>query len=86
VPDEWKDMLVYNAVHLRVGEVFKSRPAQICIGLAALVLAVGEDAPLNWLAKRCRLALLQLLHLVKALDENEIGDLLDYLEWIGEPA
>jgi hypothetical protein len=26
------------------------------------------------------------IHLIKALDENKVGDLLDHLQWIGEPS
>jgi hypothetical protein len=41
---------------------------------------------LDRLAERGGLALLQLLHLVEALDEDQVGDLLNYLQRIGEPA
>ena len=84
--DEREDVLVDDAEHLRAGEMLEARPAQVRIGLAALVLALGEDAPLDRLAERGGLALLQLLHLVKALDEDQVGDLLDHLQRIGEPA
>ena len=26
------------------------------------------------------------IHLIKAPDENKVGDLLDHLQWIGEPS
>jgi hypothetical protein len=39
---------------------------------------------LDRLAERGGLALLQLLHLVEALDEDQVGDLLDDLERIGQ--
>ena len=74
------------AEHLRAGEMLEARPAQVLVGLAALVLALGEDAPLDRLAERGGLALLQLLHLVEALDEDQVGDLLDHLQRIGQPA
>ncbi len=87
-------MLVDDAEHLRPGEVLEPRPAQVLIGLAALVwiawlrnpvMALGKDTPLDRLAESSGLALLQFLHLVEALDEDQVGDLLDHLERIGEP-
>jgi len=79
-------MLVDDAEHLARLEILEPRPAQVLVGLAALVLAVGKDAPLQWSVERGRLALFDLLHLVEPLDEDQIGDLLDNLEGIGEPA
>ena len=49
--DEREDMLVDDAEHLRAGEMLEARPAQVRVGLAALVLALGEDAPLD---RACR--------------------------------
>ncbi len=83
---EREDVLVDDAEHLARLEILELRPAQVLVVLAALVLAFGEDAPLHWRAERGRLALLQFLHLVEALDENEIGDLLDHLQRVCEPA
>src|SRR5207248_2803750 len=42
--DEWEDMLVDDAKHLRAGEMLEARPAQVRIRLATLVRALGEDA------------------------------------------
>ena len=84
--EEREDVLVDDAEHLARLEMLEARPAQVLVGLAALVLALREDAPLHRLAERGGLALLQLLHLVEALDEDQVGDLLDHLERIGEPA
>jgi hypothetical protein len=58
----------------------------IFLTLTPLVLALGENVSLNRLPERSGLALLQLLHLVKALDEDKIGGLLDHLERIGKAA
>jgi hypothetical protein len=49
-------------------------------------MPVGENAPLDRLAECGGLALLQLLHLIEALDEDQVGDLLDHLQRVGEPA
>jgi hypothetical protein len=84
--DEWEDVLVDDTEHLRAGEVLEARPAEVCKGFAPFVLALGKDSPLNRLTERGSLTLLQLLHLIKALDKNQIGDLLDNLEWIGDPS
>ena len=84
--DERKNVLVHDAEHLARLEILEFRPAQVGVGLAALVFAVREDAPLQRRAQRRRLALLDLLHLVEPLDEDQAGDLLDHLQRIGEPA
>ena len=84
--DEWEDMLVDDAKHLRAGEMLEARPAQVRIRLATLVRALGEDASLDRGAECGGLALLQLLHLVETLDEDQIGDLLDHLERVGQAA
>ena len=79
-------MLVDDAKHLRAGEMLEARPAQVRIRLATLVRALGEDASLDRGAECGGLALLQLLHLVETLDEDQIGDLLDHLERVGQAA
>jgi hypothetical protein len=45
-----------------------------------------KNAPLERDAERRRFALLQLLHVVETLDEDQVGDLLDHLQRIGEAA
>src|SRR4029077_3304998 len=76
ISDEREDMLVDDAEHLRAGEMLESRPAKIRkrlaprIRIARLrkpVITLGEETPLDWLAERGGLALLQLLHLIEAL-------------------
>jgi hypothetical protein len=42
--------------------------------------------PLDRRAERGGLALLQLLHVVETSDEDQIGDLLDHLERVGQTA
>src|SRR5262245_11388957 len=88
-------MLVDDLEHSSRLKMLEPRPTQIFVGLAALVLivrlracveALRENAPLDRLVQGRGLALLQLLHLVEALDEDQVGDLLDHLERIGEAA
>jgi uncharacterized membrane protein YcjF (UPF0283 family) len=45
-------MLVDDAEHFGAGEMFEARPAQVLVELAAVILAVREDAALNRLAER----------------------------------
>jgi hypothetical protein len=78
--DERKHVLVNNAEHLARLEILEFRPAQIFVGLAALVLAFGKNAPFERFAQRGGFQFLDLLHVVEAFDENQIGDLLDDLQ------
>jgi hypothetical protein len=85
-PQEWEDVLVDDAKHLRSGKMLEPRPAQILVGVAALVCALREDAALQRSAERGGLALHDLLHLIETLDEDQVGNLLDHLQRVGEPA
>jgi len=55
-PQEWKHVLVEDAEHLARLEVFELGPAQAGIRFAALVVAVGKDAPLHRRAEPRRLS------------------------------
>src|ERR1700694_2143823 len=83
-PQKREYMLVYDTEHLAGLEILESRPAHVLVRLAALILAVRKDAPLQRRTQRSGLALLNFLHFVEAFDEDQIGDLLDDLERIGE--
>jgi hypothetical protein len=94
-PDEREHMFVEDAEHLARLEMLEFRPAQVFVGFAAFVrvagfrdpiVTFGKDAPLDRLPQSGGSALLQLLHLVEALDEDQVGDLLDHLQRVGEPA
>jgi hypothetical protein len=93
--DERKDVLVDDLAHAPRLEILEPRPAQIFIRLAALirvaglgapVVPLGENPALQRLAEPGRSQLRQFLHLIEALDEDEIGDLLDHLQRIGDAA
>ncbi len=70
--------------------VLQPRPAHVLIGDAAalpdLVLARREDAPLDRLAEAVGLVLLAGMRLIQPAHEQEVGDLLDHLERIGDAA
>ena len=96
--NERKHMLVDDLEHSSRLEMLEARPAEILVGLAGIdrfagldgfaapIKTLGENTALQRRAERCRLALLQFLHLVEAFDEDQVGDLLDHLQRIGETA
>jgi len=57
-------------------------PAQVVIRAVARVVAIGKDPALQ----PGGLALLQGLQLVQSPDEQQVGNLLDDLERVGDPA
>ena len=81
-------MLGDDGEHRRGVFVLEPRPAHVLVGDAAVladaVLALREDAPLHRLAEAVGLVLLECMRLVQAADEEEIGDLLDHLERVGD--
>jgi hypothetical protein len=88
--DEGEDVVGDDVEHLRRRLVAEARPAHLLVGQAAaladLVLAFGKDPALDRLLQANRLVLLADLHVVEPADEEQIGDLLDHLERIGDAA
>ena len=75
--------------HRRRILVLQPQPAHLLVGdavLADVILAGRKDPPLHRLARPVGAVLLGRMRLVQAADEQEIGDLLDYLDRIGDAA
>ncbi len=72
--------------HLGRRHVLEVAPPVVLVRAAPVIGAIGEDHPGNWLAEAVRLVLLEDLEVVEALEEEEVGELLDHLEGIGDPA
>ncbi len=83
---EGEDMLADELVHGAGFEVFEVLPAHVRERRAARVVAQGEDVPLYRLSERDRLAVFAGLLVVQALEEEQVGDLLDDLDGIGDAA
>ncbi len=72
---------------LRIAKVFEAGPAQIVVGAALGVLALGEDAALEFGQFQAGgLVFLEGVQVVEALEEEQVGDLLDDLEGVGNAA
>ena len=83
---EREDVLADHGVHVGRGEVLEARPAQVLVGAALGVLALGEDPPLHRLLEPGGLVLLQRVQVVQAAQEEQVGDLLDHLQRVGDAA
>jgi hypothetical protein len=66
--------------------VLEARPAQVLIRAAPGVLALREDAALYGLFQPGGLVLFQRVQVVQTAQEEQIGDLLDDLERVGDAA
>ena len=67
--------------------MLEARPAAIFVGAALRVFALGEDAALQFFELQTSgLVFLQRVQVVEALEEQQIGDLLDDFERIGDAA
>jgi len=84
--EEGEDVLADDLVHLLGLEVLEAGPAEVEIGAALGVEGLGEDLALEGLAEAGGLVLLEGLEVIEALEEEEVGDLLDDLEGIGDAA
>ena len=72
-------MLGDNLVHDRGLEVLEGRPPEV-------LLAGREDLVLDLRAEPAGLVLLEGLKVIEAPYEQQVGDLLDHLERVGDPA
>ena len=74
---EVEDPVAHGVEHVLRGEVLKARPAQ-----AALL--GGKDRLLDGFAETVSLALLEGVQLVESLDEEQVSELLDDSEGVGD--
>ena len=81
-----KDVIGKETVHCLRRGVLQALPAEVLVGRAFGVVALREDAPRHRPSEAGCLAFLQLLHLVKALEEEQIRDLLDNVYGVGDAA
>ncbi len=81
-----KDVVGKEAVHCLRRGVLKALPTEVLVERAFGVIALWEDAPRHRCSEARGLAFLQLLHLVEALEEEQIGDLLDDVHGVGDAA
>jgi hypothetical protein len=76
--------LIDDLEHLLGLEMLESRPAAIFVGAALGVFAFGEDAAFEFLELQAGgFVFLQCVQVVEAFEEEQIGDLLDDFERIG---
>ena len=85
-PQKGEDRLADNRVHLLVAQVLESRPAIVHVGAAGIVGALGEDAALHRATGAVRLAFFERVEIVKALDEEQIRELLHHFKRVGDPS
>jgi hypothetical protein len=86
VAQEGKDMLADHGEHLGRGEVLETRPAQVVVIAALVVLPFREDALRHRLLEQVGLAFFQGVGVVEAADEEQVGDLLHHLHRVGDAA
>ena len=73
--------------HLRRREVLEARPAEVVVGAACWSsLPSGKTRRSIGFFSAVGLVLLQRVQVVEALDEQQVGDLLDDLERVGDAA
>ena len=80
-----EDVLVHDGEHVGRGKILETRPAQILVGAALGVVPLGKDAPLHRLFERGGFVLLQRVQVVQPPQEEQVGDLLDDFERVGDP-
>lgn len=76
-------MLREPLVHLIRRCILEPLPAIVLVGEFLVILAFWKDAPLHRLSKPGGFALLEFLHLVQALEEEQVGDLFYDFDRIG---
>jgi hypothetical protein len=85
-PEEWKDVLGDDGKHLGSGEMLETRPAEVFERASSGVLTLGEDPPLHRPAEPVCLVFLERVHVVETTKEQQIRDLLDHFQRIGNAA
>jgi hypothetical protein len=79
-------MFTYYGEHLGRSEVLEARPAVILIRPALRILACWEDLTFHRLLESIGLVLFKRMQVVETTNEEEVGDLLDHLQRIRDPA
>ena len=67
-------------------EMLEARPAEVFVGPAAAVFAFRKDAALDRLLQPVRFVLLQRVKVIEPANEEQVGDLLDDFERVGDAA
>ena len=81
---EGKDVVVDDREHFLGLEMLEARPAQVVVRPAPGIAALGEDAALHRALEAQGFIFLQGVEVVEALEEEQVGDLLDDFEGIGD--
>ena len=82
-------MLGHDLEHLGRREVRELAPPQVAVQAAArevTVVPVGEDRVVDFVTEPRGLLLGKQLQVVQSLDEEQVGDLLDHLDRVGDAA
>ena len=84
--EEGEDVLIHDLEHFLGLEMFEARPAAIFVGAFLGIFAFREDAALHRFFEPGGFILLQRVQVIEPLEEQEVGDLLDDFERIGNAA
>ena len=83
-------MLADDLVHLGRGEVLELAPAEILVRTPAIlafpILALGKHPPLHRLLQARGLVFFQGVQVIQPAQEEQVGDLLDDLQRVGDAA
>ena len=80
-------MLIHDLEHFLRFKILEPRPAQIIVGAPLRVIAFWKDAAFEFLEPQARgLVFLQRVQIVEALQKEQVGDLLDDFEGVGNAA
>lgn len=79
-----EDVLTDEPEHFVRGRILEARPAEAFVWGPAIVVALGEDAPLHRLARAIGPELRERMKLVEAAKEKQVGDLLDCGQRVGD--
>jgi hypothetical protein len=81
--EKGKDMIPRSLVHRAGLKILEAFPALLFIRHALWVVTFGEDSASEGLFEARSFALLDLLHLIQAFEKEEVGDLFDDLDRVG---
>ena len=84
--EEGEDVFADYGMHFAGFEVFEDGPAVIGVGAVAGVCAFGEGAAFDGFAESGGFGLFEGLEFIEAAEEEEVGDLFDDFEGVGNAA
>jgi hypothetical protein len=84
--EEGEDVFADYGMHFAGFEVFEDGPAVIGVGAVAGVGAFGEGAAFDGFAEAGGFGLFEGLEFIEAAEEEEVGDLFDDFEGVGNAA